>query len=200
MQTFGVLDIFKGLCEIYNMAFESRFWRAEIKRDISFLERKLSNKINFADDVDLDKFFSTVEIKLFTIAYALRKLMETGKFPDRVSAVKLNVSQYNRNQKRIRSWGSFDDYYDLSSQKKIKMELRFLCNQFIHARFFQPVGNSNGFMRVVYFVSDHDQQKCVYSITIKSLLAKTRTIVDLYPKKMNVVYSESEGRDIVTSI
>jgi hypothetical protein len=165
------------------MAFESRFWRAEIKRDISFLERKLSNKLNFADDVDLDKFFSTVEIKLFTIAYALRKLMETGKFPDRVSAVKLNVSQYNRNQKRIRSWGSFDDYYDLSSQNKIKMELRFLCNQFIHARFFQPVGNSNG-----------------YSITIKSLLARVRTIVDLYPKKINVVYSESEGRDLVTSI
>ena len=182
------------------MAFESRFWRAEIKRDLSFLERKLSNQLNYADDVDLDEFFSMVEIKLFTVAYGIRKLMETGKFPDRISAVKLNVSQYNRNQKKMRSWGSFDDYYDLSSQKKIKMELRFLCNQFIHARFFQPVGNSNRFVRVVYFVSDRDQQKCVYSVTIKSLLARIRTIINLYPKKINVVYSESAGRDLVTSI
>lgn len=182
------------------MAFESRYWRAEIKRDISYLERKLSNRLNYTDEINLDKFFSVVEIKLFTIAYALRKLMETGKFPDCVSAVKLNVRQYNRNKKRIRFWGSFDDYYDLERNKNIKIELRFLCNQFIHARFFQPVGNRNGFVRVVYFVSDRDQQKYIYSINVKSLLARIRTIVDLYPKKVNVSYSESTGRDIVTVI
>ena len=70
------------------MAFESRFWRAEIKRDLSFLERKLSNQLNYADDVDLDEFFSMVEIKLFTVAYGIRKLMETGQFPDRLSGFK----------------------------------------------------------------------------------------------------------------
>lgn len=73
------------------MAFESVFWRSKIKREISFIKKKMDiNMREIEDENRFESIFSHIEIKLFIIAYSLRKLMDTYKFPDDVPKKKIN--------------------------------------------------------------------------------------------------------------
>jgi len=119
------------------MAFESFFWRNQIKRDIDYILKRLEINLAKLEDEKIDQVFSEVEIKFFTITYSLRKLMDTKKFPDCISEYEINVSEFPRNSKKyIKPWSSFDSYYDFKKLQKRKLSLRKICNQFIHAYFF----------------------------------------------------------------
>lgn len=182
------------------MAFESRFWRKQIKKDITFLKKKLNfNTIKFQDvpfDPDLDEFISVVEIKLFTTAYSLRKLMDTKKFPDSTSKEKVEVRRYKRNKISFVPWGYFDDYYYMNENSKIYLDLREICNQFIHSYFFQPLTNSKGFLSDLFFVSEHDRNECLYSLEIKNFLDHISIIVDKYPKLVSHTYDKTKDEYI----
>jgi len=146
------------------MAFESRYWRTQLKRDISFIAKKIDISVVDMKPDDLDTIFSQIEIKLFTITYSLRKLMDTRKFPDTIAEKNVQVVSYRRNEKPIKPFGMFADYYELDSGTElVKKSLREICNQFTHAYFFNPVPNSEGRIKDIFFVSDRDREKCLYS-------------------------------------
>ncbi len=82
------------------MSFESVYWKKNLKRDVTFILKKMN--INLDEIEDYEKFeqiFSIIEIKLFIIAYSLRKLIDTKKVSDRLSDIQIKVSAYPKNSK-----------------------------------------------------------------------------------------------------
>ena len=80
------------------MSFESYYWRKNLKRDLKFIENKLEINFSKINDEKVDEIYSLVEIKLFTIAYSIRKLLDTRKFPDMISQKEIPVIVYPRNK------------------------------------------------------------------------------------------------------
>lgn len=177
------------------MAFESRYWRAQIKRDINFLGKKINIRVRGIESDDaIDQIFSQIEIKLFTMAYSLRKLMDTKRFPDKISKTKIRAKRYKHNKKRIRPLGIFDDYYEISSRgEEVNLEIREVCNQFTHSYFFQPCPNSRGCLKILFFVSDRDKNKYLYSLDIKYFLGRILQIIDKDSKEMHIIFDEKEN-------
>ncbi len=153
------------------MAFESCYWKRQARGDIRMILKRLEVNVSNLDDRKSDKIFSEVEIKLFTVAYSLRKLMDTRKLPDKVGTLMVHLLSFPRNKKTpMTPWSFFDDYYYFDAPEKVNMSLRDVCNSFIHAYFFQPSASSRGRLIDLYFTSDHDRNKCLYLINLKRFL------------------------------
>lgn len=180
------------------MAFESVYWRAQIKRDIRFLRKKLEIRVDNLNSDKLDYVFSQIEIKLFTITYAFRKLMDTRRLPDKIGMARIKVKKYKRNNKKnIIPWHGFEDYYDLASNSADSLTLRKICNQFIHSYWFQPIGNSKGYIRTVFFVSNDLKEKYLFSINLKYFLSQLEKHIEKYPRSISYTYDAKKGEYIV---
>jgi len=181
------------------MAFESRFWRSKIKKDIKYISKIIEINILNLEDEELDKIFSELEIRFFTIMYSLRKMMDLKKMPDSTAKTEIRVESFLRNKDKHMKWYLCDDYYDLQSAKKHFLVLREVCNQFIHAYFFQPLVNSRKKIGVIHFVSDRQKNNTLYSVNIKYLLRKISSIIDKYPRMTSITYNKETRRyDIVS--
>jgi len=175
------------------MAFESKFWRNQIKRDINYLNKKMKVNVRNLNEEENDCLYSQIEIKLFTITYSLRKLMDTKKFPDNVGKKRINISKYKRNDKKqIRPFGLFDDYYFLDNKSSEFITLRYLCGQFVHAYFFQPIPDKKGNIKKLFFVSNSAKEDGIYSLSITLLLKNILKICDKYPDSIDYHFDEEK--------
>lgn len=182
------------------MAFESRYWKKQAKGDIRTVLKRTNIDVSKLEGDDLDKVFSEVEIKLFTIAYSLRKLMDTKKLPDKTGGLEIGLLAFPRNEKGpMKPWSLFDDYYDLNTSQRMKMSLRDICNSFIHAYFFQPNANSKNQLTGLFFTSDQDRNKRIYFVSIKRLLKKFETAFDQDVKYFSYTYNPEKGNYTMTA-
>ena len=122
--------------------------------------------------------------------------MDTDRLPDKVSLHEINVSVFFRNKKkRINPWSLFDDYYNLEKKaEKRKETLKKICNQFIHAYFFHPVGSSKSNLEEIFFVSDWDKEKYLYSVNIKYLLRQIKKVIDEYSDSIQHTYNQKKNK------
>lgn len=177
------------------MAFESVFWRSQIKREISFIKKKMNINVSKIDDeIKFESLFSYIEIKLFIIAYSLRKLMDTHKFPDKVSKTKIKLSSFKKinTKEKIAPFQSPEKHYDFTNEIKKDVSLRYICSQFVHTFYFQLLANSRGKIRYIEFVSKDDKDKCIYLIEIDYLLNRVLSIIDKDVKKMTCCRDDNE--------
>ncbi len=176
------------------MAFESRYWKRQAKGDIRTVLKKMDVNISRLKGDNLDKIFSEVEIKLFTIAYSLRKLMDTNKLPDKIGELEISLIVFPRNKKGpMKPWSSFDEYYELNSPQSAKMSLRDVCNSFIHAYFFQPNADSKNRLTGLFFVSDYDRNKQIYFVSTRRLLKKFEKAFDQDVTFFSYTYDQKKG-------
>lgn len=185
------------------MAFESRFWRSLIRKDIDYLRKKIEIKLDFEneDNYKIDESISYIEIKLFNIAYGLRKLLDHHKIPNKVNAniLKVNFFSKRKNYKDgvfdLLYNPDFDERYDLSHRREETIRLRALCNHFIHAKIFQPYANRLGAVKYLFFVSDDKYEKKLYSVDIKRLLRFFKRAIDTQVKSISI--SKEKGIMVV---
>lgn len=151
------------------MVYESYFWRRLIKRDITYLRKKLKLTHKQVKD-NLDEHFSYVEIKLMTLAYVGRKLADTKKLPDATlnGVIKLKIYPATGDNKRL--FFDFEKEFDLNKPSEARLTIRQICNQMIHSYFLQAVGSSRRAFKHVWFVSDYHRSKGLYSIEIEKFL------------------------------
>lgn len=174
------------------MALESRYWRLQIKNDIAFIRKKMKIDINNFNSENLDKFFSQIEIKLFITAYAMRKLIDMKKVPERYVKKQIFVNYYIRKNKiPIHPFDLIENRYKILNKKSIAISLRDLCNQFIHSFIFQPYVNSKHRVKNIYFVSDHRKDKIIYSMAINDFLKLATSLIKKYPKNLSVLYRDN---------
>lgn len=176
------------------MAFQSYYWKKQAKSDIKAILKRTEISLYSLDDVALDKLFSEVEIKLFTLAYSVRKLADTKKLNDKIKKIKISVAIFPRNDKSpITPWGTFDDYYNLNKQTEDNLDVRTVCNFFIHAIFFQPVVGSKRKLAKLFFVSDKQKDKHIYCVSIKKLLSLFEKALKQEVKKIEFTYNPKKN-------
>jgi len=167
----------------------------KLKKDINFLNKKLENSLKNMTEIGIEKIFSGIEIKLFTITYSLRKLMDTHRFPDSVSIKKIKIKKYKRNKGRFSPVEMFDKCYDLASGGNNEyLLLREICNQFTHANHFQPICNQKGNIKNLFFVSDRDVNKYLYSLNIKYFLKEILKIIDKDSKEIIITFDKATDK------
>lgn len=174
------------------MSFESYYWRKSLKRDLSFIEKKLGISVSNFESEKIDEFYSLVEIKLFTIAYSVRKLLDARKFPDVINKKEIIVTAYprNKNEKFRIFIGDSEKLYEFNLGKKTKLRLRYICNQFVHSFIFQIYRNYHNKLRYLYFTSDASKDKYLYSVELKNFIKAIRSIVDIYPTESHTTYDK----------
>lgn len=174
------------------MAFESYFWRKSLNRDISYLEKKL--RLSHKEiEKNIDKHFSTLEIKIMEISYAVRKLADTYKIPDGLLDEKIKMNFYPRSTNQKRAFVDIEKEYNLKKTLGAELKIREVCNQIIHSYIFQSTGNSRRAFTHILFVSDRDQDEGLYSLDLKSFLKKVSKIVNTQVTKISAEYDKKKG-------
>ncbi|MDA8576141.1 hypothetical protein N9L24_03765 [Candidatus Marinamargulisbacteria bacterium] len=143
------------------------------------------------DDEKFEQIFSTIEIKLFTIAYSLRKLVDTKKVSDKLSDAQLKVSVYQKNSKRLTLMNNhrFEEQYNFDKKDEEKLKIRDVCNQIIHSYIFQLVGYRSKIF-YVFFNSDHQKNECLFKLKIKDFLKVVEKFANNYPSSISMIYCE----------
>jgi hypothetical protein len=181
-----------------SMSFESRYWKEEIKRDISFIEKTVNSDLTLLSDHKFESLMSKLEIKTFTLAYAFRKLIENRKVEQKLFKKSIKVTSYKFNGRVAPFYNlSFERSYDLKNAETDTLEAGRVCNMIIHSFVFQFSFYGK---RVVYLFlnSDKSKKKCVYRIKIKDLITLFEKASNSYPSKMSLRYS-AELNDYVYS-
>ncbi len=166
------------------MAFESYYWKKEIKRDISYIQNKIGIKICDLGGYKFDEHFSKIEIKLFLMTFSLRKLLETQKLPDSVKDLELKCIKYKRNNIIQSLTFNYEKLYDFDKPIKTNLILVNLLNQFIHAHVFKVLPNRNDYIRLIFITSDREKEKFLYSIKIKDFLVYIKRICEMQVKSI----------------
>ena len=174
------------------MSFESSYRKKNLKRDIKFILKKMD--INLDDVEDSEKFeqiFSAIEIKLFIIAYSLRKLIDTRKVSDRLSDIQLKVNAYPKNSKKLTAMNNrrLQEQYEFKDRTETRKRIRRICNQIIHSYTFQPIVYRSKIF-YIFFNSDEQKNKYLFRLKIKDLLKVVEKFSNNYPSSIKMVYCE----------
>jgi hypothetical protein len=118
------------------MIHESYYWRNELISISEKLNKKIKVQKNWSDSK-----FAKFEKKIMFGFYIIRKLMEANKLTNKVGSTKFEMKLYKNNGTKVTRMNNhrFDENYDLETFKMVKLDLKFLINQFIHSYVFVPV-------------------------------------------------------------
>jgi hypothetical protein len=93
----------------------------------------------------------------------------------------------------------FNKCYDLSSGGRDEyLTLREICNQFTHAYHFQPISNQKGDIKKLFFISDRDVNKYLYSLNINYFLKEVLKIIDKDSKEITIIFDKTKNKYITT--
>lgn len=181
------------------MAFESYYWKKNIKRDISTIQRKMEINVQKLTSKKLDEVFSIVETKVFLIAFAIRKLLDTKKLPDRVTNKKIKITKFKKNSRAYGAFFDFEKLYELDKPIIAEMKARQILNQIIHGFVFQVFANSRGKLSYLYLTSDYDRSKFLYLVNLKTLMKKFEEISKQQVVSMSTTYDHSRKFFVTTT-
>jgi hypothetical protein len=180
------------------MAFESHYFKREIKKEITSIRKLLDISLSPLTAARLDEVFSKVEIKLFMISFSTRKLIETRKLPDSVLNTSIKITRYPRNKRQRGPFFDFEKLYDLNNPSTEEMSLKDILNQFMHSFVFQASGNTRGRLGYVYFCSDFAQDRYLYFANIKSYINLILKVIQQEVKHISITYDEVKKRHVTT--
>lgn len=171
------------------MSFESVYWKSNLKKDVSFIVNKMDINFDEIDDNKFEQLFSKVEIKIFIIAYSLRKLMDTNKVSDNLSNAAIKVNKFPKNSKKLTAMNNhrLEEQYDFKKRIENKLYIRDVCNQIIHSYTFQLTGFRKKIF-YIFFNSDHQKNKYLYQVKINDFLKVVLKFSNNYPKKISYTY------------
>lgn len=178
------------------MAFESYYWRKNIKRDITEIRKMMLVNLNVLEGEKFDEVFSKVEIKIFMMAFSIRKLLETRKLPDSVLDATIKVTKFKRNTERAGWFFDFDKLFDFTRPIKEDLKLKYFLNQIIHSHVFQTSSTRKGNLSYLYFTSDKKRKEWLYLIRLETLLKFIEKIAKQEVTHMETKYDESTGEFI----
>ncbi len=181
------------------MAFESYYWKKNIKRDIRDIQKKMLISLDLVPDEKIDEVFSFVEIKLFMMAFSIRKLLEARKLPDAVANIEIKVIAYKRNDRRASIFFDFEKLYDFKDALKKSLKLTDVLNQFIHAYFFQAFTTAKGHFRYLYVTSDRTKNKFLYRVDLKTFLILIKKVSEMHVTRSYTNYDKKTGEFITVN-
>ncbi|MFG6448875.1 hypothetical protein ACG0Z6_11580 [Roseateles sp. BYS180W] len=148
------------------MVIESRYWREQLRLEISELKRKQSYRRW------TEKQLVLYERKLMLVAFQVRSLLERPKVNDTARRTAMPVIRYKKVGDRPFTYTGSDwpeDCFDMDHPEKVQLSAIDVCNQLIHYYWMQTWSEGTKFSGMLVF-SDYMRHKCAYEFRIDDLL------------------------------
>lgn len=152
--------------------------------------------LNSLEVEKIDEIFFKVEIKIFMMAFSIRKLLETRKLPDSVLEASIKVTKFKRNAERAGWFFDFNKLFDFTKPIKQDLKLKFFLNQIIHSYVFQASSTLKENLSYLYFTSDNKRNECLYHIRLETLLKFIEKISEQNVTRTETEYDEKTGEYI----
>jgi hypothetical protein len=164
---------------------ESRYWRAELRADLSWLNQHQHYR-RWSE-----KQLVLFERKLMLVAFQVRSLLERPKVNDAARSTRMPVVRYKKVGGRPFTYtgaGWPEDRFDMHHPEQVVMSAMDVCNQLIHYYWMQTWSEGKAFAGMLVF-SDYMRHKWAYEFRIESILM----LFKVFAEESSVVLS-SESR------
>lgn len=145
---------------------ESRYWRAELKDDLTWLKR------HKAYCRWSEKQLVLFERKLMLVAFQIRSLLERPKVSDQARSTTMPVLRYKKMGGlpfTVTGSGWPQERFDMEKPEPAVLSALDVCNQLIHYYWMQTWSEGKAFTSMLVF-SDYMRHKWAYEFRIEDLL------------------------------
>jgi hypothetical protein len=113
-------------------------------------------------------------------AYAVRKLLESGKISDEVESAWLRaVAHPSRGSTvDIVNWDKIDELYELSTHTAVNLSLREFCNQVVHSFVFTLCFAESGGLAGFLVASDREKERRLLYLSIDTVTDALLRVAD----------------------
>lgn len=170
------------------MAIESRYWRTELRNDLSWLKK------HRAYSRRSEKQLVLFERQLMVVAFQVRSLLERPKVNDRARSTGMSALRYKKTGDRPFTYtgpGWPHERFDMEHPEPAVLSALDVCNQLIHYYWMQTWSESRVFSGMLVF-SDYMRHKWAYEFRIEDLLQLFQTFAE---DSSSIVGAESRWSD-----
>ncbi len=109
-------------------------WQTKLNNIVKNLRNRKEFKL------DSGKISAQIEFDVMSGFYIIRKLIEHKKLTNRFISTNVKGYKFPSTQKEFTPFNDhrWPEFYDFTKKKKVKFDIKFLCNQFIHSFYFIP--------------------------------------------------------------
>jgi hypothetical protein len=171
---------------------ESYYW----KKDLLDFAKKITPKNNpprWSEGLQVN-----FEKDIFICFSIIRKLLDAIKFSAKIANRSIVIFQSPASTNKIHllnSWKIYDNY-DHKSEKSVKKNVRFVCNQVIHSEVMFAYREKDRNWGGIYTFSDFERSKYLYRIPLSEIIALLKLAGTDHPASMKIEYSNKK-RDYV---
>lgn len=164
------------------MIFDSEVWKLVLWRELRDLRRYLAKTALSKRADAYDRAAVAMEKFVFTSAFMIRKLFDSRKISDQVSASNIRGISFARtaNTRMTRlNWHHINRHYNLDSPRVSNISVRSMCDRLIHSAVFVCDFDPNrptlaGF----YFTSDWTKEKTLFYVKAQRYFSLVEKVID----------------------
>lgn len=169
------------------MIYESLYWKEDlIKVAEKLSKREKQKRWN-------EKTFVSVEKDIFISFYAIRKLIEANKISTSLSNKDFSVSFFKNKGKPVTqlNWHKIEALYDFEVEIKEKINLKILCNLFIHSYVFIIDFNKDNFDGILVN-SDFSKNNKLFKIPFELIIYVFKEVGKNYPANIHLKFDKKK--------
>lgn len=157
------------------MIFESAPWRSDLLRDAAVLERWLGKPVGERRSVIIEK-------KMFVGAYAMRRLLQSGKLSTSTESKNVSVDRFPsiKNMEKHNRW-FIDEHYDFAKGEPANLTIPRLLDLLIHSFVFQEWFDESERETKIVFTSDRTRNQYLWLIRTSAFVTLMRFVADDNP-------------------
>jgi hypothetical protein len=173
---------------------ESRYWKQDLL-DYAKSFRPVKNPPRWSEKLHVN-FEKDIIVSFFMI----RKLLESHKFSSKIKSYKAQIyCSPCKIKPNNRNFVDIQTIYDLTKEKPILKDLRFLCNQFIHGGAIFAYRKSDRNWGGIFTCSDFERAKFIYRIPVEEIIKILSLAGTDYPSSTTWEYDDKKQDYIVSS-
>lgn len=167
------------------MIWESSYWKDGLLKLARDLKRRTMHQKCWPE-----ASLAHLEQSLMVGFYSIRKLMEARKLSESTTSRRFVVKAYRCKGKPVTflNWHHLDALYDLENPENRDLDLKALCNQFIHSYVFSPVFSDDNRLQSILVTSDHQRSRVLYEVSIEQLISLFELAGADYPNHISWHY------------
>jgi hypothetical protein len=164
------------------MIWESKPWKDELLAAARFLKRCHLRRRSARRDFEIER-------AVFTSAYVMRKLWESGKLSSAWRKRSSKCVFYKANGRLVDrlNWHRIDEFYDLENSKNVSLSALDLCNRLVHSFVFVPDEGERRTIAGFFFASDQSRHEGLWYLQLAELLALLKETGRDYPSSAHMV-------------
>lgn len=157
------------------MIFESAPWRSDLRRDAAVLERWLAKPVSERRSVIIEK-------KMFVGAYAMRRLLQSGKLSTSTESKNVSVDRFPsiKDMEKHDRW-DIHQHYDFARGEPATLTIPRLFDLLIHSFVFQEWFDETERETKIVFTSDRTRNQYLWLISSSVFVTLMRFVADDNP-------------------